>query len=745
MMKKFNVFSLYAIGLLLSACTASVEDALSGNSPGQEAGGISGDRRQVDVLMRNKLVLGGASTKANGDIATTEENEVTAMDVYVFASETEYGEYTFQERLTYRAGEEVAAADGVTPFTLLANTSDNAFSTARLAVRKGLYVKLYCVANAPKLYRLDESGTAYVAAEFQPLQSERSGDVTHITAAGIPTEKDFLASYTAPVIEPTNPEDVIHTPLLMRGNVPGCMDLTNLSDNTDINASMKLVRGVARFDIQNNADDSHLTIEAVGMTQGNATTALFPFDGRPAADGSLIDYPLRYFYGDDLTAVNHGKKSGAFYSYAAPEGACLLLKGHFTTNSQEEKEVNYQVPFKSLTDGNGNEISIEPNHRYTVVVNEADPYQIKLSITVADWEEGGSLDDMTTDQDNVSGMSEPVMANVHNSYVYDNKAYQWVALYANTAEDKFTVKISSNSAVECRMKFGDYSVTKAETGTDTGSGEPYRWLDVKCEEKAGGNGSSWSTDYTFTFSVSSATVSDQAKSFPPVVINFVSAVGTARTIRVESLTYTLDGKSMTNATAYGENEYWYVDRGSGTWDQAMEACPADQGWYLPSMNDYRNLFRVDNWNTVDLPFNTTPYLNLFNQTNERSISNSYLQKFFTSYSYPNAPSYTCNESLYNKTSSSRYGNYYDYFWSSDLYDANTGRSIKLHASTYAYTRCSRKAIYDSQGHFTGKYDYTYSYPVNGLNSYLTYEKASRTASKHIRCVKRRPGNPVYPY
>lgn len=735
-----NVLIKYAVmGLagLLAACTATLED-LPGTEGTGNTGITSDDRRSMDMQIRNELLTGTTSTRADGSIALPAENEVTAMDIYVFGSETEHGIYTFQERLTYRAGQEEVAPEGATPFVLVTNGTDNKLSTARLSLKKGLYVKLYCVANAPQLYVLDGDAQKYVPAQFNPLTMEKVDGDMKIVASGTPSEKDFLTNCTAHCLDSGNPEDVIRTPLLMRGNVTGCVNLTDCNDNSRIQTSIKLMRGVARFDVHNVAQDSRLTITGIGMSDGNATTALFPFDARPAPDGSLITYPWRYFTGGVTDPINQGTQLGAFYSYAAPAKACLLLQGDFKTAGGEVIPVNYRVPFNSLTDGEGNQIAIQPNHRYTVTVNEADPYEVKLTITVADWEEGGSVDDFHPDGEQAGGMSELTTAavtNVNDSYVYDNKSYIWVATYANTARDKFTVKLSSNAAIDCKMKFGD-------------GDKVHQWLDMRCTETKAPNGAAWSTDYTYTFSVNNQTIdgSNTDKAFPSVLISFTSAGGIVRTVRVESLTYSLDGKSMANASSYNnDGEYWYFNNGSGTWAQAMEACQEEQGWYLPTMNDYRNLFRVDNWNTVELPFASTPYENLFDQTNERSVSNTYLQQFYTGYSYPGYPYQACSESYYGESKYNYYGSNYDYFWSADSYDANTARSIQLRAQTYAYERCSRKKVYYGSNNQYWYYDY-YQSNGRGLNSsYVTYQKTTKTASRKIRCVKRRPGNLVYPY
>lgn len=739
-MKKLNRLLTGAVLLWLASCSEGMLDeaAQSGIQMPEDNG--TAERRTVELQIQNKLQVSESSaTRTDAPIATTDENEITAMDIYVFGSETEHGIYTFQERLTYRARQEETAPKGATSFILVTNGTDNKLSTARLSLKKGLYVKLYCVANSPELYVLDEQEKKYVPAVFQPLVTQKTENGVQVTAPGIPTEKNFLAECTARCLDQSNPEDVLHTPLLMRGAVSGSLNLTDYYDNSRLNTYMKLTRGVARFDVHNVAKDSHLTITGVGMSEGNATTALFPFDARPAADGSLITYPWKYFPGGESEAINTGTQTGAFYSYAAPQKASLLLQGDFTTPAGEVLPVNYRVPFRSMKDGNGNLFTIQPNHRYTVTVNKADSHEIKLSIIVADWDEGGNIDDFKPDEEEAGGMSElstSSVTNIYDSYVYDNKSLIWVAMYTNTAREKFQVKLSSNSDIGCKMKFGD---------TDTAN----KWLDMKCTKAAAPAGGTWSTDYTYTFSVNSQSVDANKadKSFPPVTISFVSASGVTRIVQVESLTYTLDGKTLQNSNSYNDNEYWYFDQGSGTWDVAMAACPEDQGWYLLSMNDFRNMFRIDSWNSLELPFGSQPYNNTFNQTSEKNVSNSYLNLFFTGYSYPSSPYMRCNsESDYRQPSKyNYYDNNYNYFWSSDAYDANTARSIQLRAQTYAYTGCSRRRHYYGDDYDSWYYEYYNTHGTGLNNSYLTYRTDSKNSSRRIRCVKRRPNHQVYPF
>ena len=449
---------LYGMLLFLAvSCSTPLDDNSEGLLSGTATGGdVAEGTRQLQIEVRNKLVTAGAATRKSGSIALNTENEITAMDFYVFASDDEFGTYTFQEKLSYRAGHEGDKIEGATPFILVTNSNNNAFSSAQLTIKKGLYVRLYCVANATQLYVLNEKKDpkVYEPATLEPLQMELDGNQMKIKVPGT-SEEDFLSKFTVRPLDPTNLDDIIKTPLLMTGSMAGCINLTDYTDNAVINTSLKLTRGVVRFDVRNTASQSNLTIESVSMTQGNATTALFPLDARPAADGSLITYPQKLFPGGVNEPINQGLQEAAFYSYATPDQACLVLTGTYSTPGQEPVAVKYEVPFNNLQDGEGQHISLQPNHRYTVNINEADPYEVKFAITVADWENGESLDDYDpADANKLHFAAINLNDNVANSV--KNSKHTVRTYNANTAGvNQGTITFYSNSDAKVRVTYAN--------------------------------------------------------------------------------------------------------------------------------------------------------------------------------------------------------------------------------------------------------------------------------------------------
>ena len=133
------------LATLLAGCTTENQNG-EGTEP-DPGGNPDVARREVLLSLKNKLALNTESTKADAPIATAEENSISTLDLYVFAAATEDGNYTFQERFAYRAdGSELPA--GASELELTPSTSDTE-TTGLLNLKKGLFVKLYCVANQP--------------------------------------------------------------------------------------------------------------------------------------------------------------------------------------------------------------------------------------------------------------------------------------------------------------------------------------------------------------------------------------------------------------------------------------------------------------------------------------------------------------------------------------------------------------------------------------------------------------------
>lgn len=138
-------------------------------------------------------------------------------------------------------------------------------------MQKGLFVKVYCIANSTKL--IDAAGAEF--AGFQPLVQTKPGQPDNVVTPGVPTETDFKALHTA-VLKADEPTDVLKTPLPMTGAYTTPLDLTDFSVSARTQLGFKLTRMVARFDVENDASKSMFTIESVSMGNGRTGATYFP-------------------------------------------------------------------------------------------------------------------------------------------------------------------------------------------------------------------------------------------------------------------------------------------------------------------------------------------------------------------------------------------------------------------------------------------------------------------------------------
>lgn len=391
-MRTFNkLYGIPLLSLLLSvaACTSETEEP--GGKP--DSGGIQDGtpRREVLLTLKNKLSV--PLTKAGDAIATAAENKISSLEIYVFGSKTEDGVYTYQERFCYREKSgEIPVGDDVTALDLNAKDADGKETTALISLKKGLFVKLYCIANQRELI---DPATNLAYTGFTPLVQSNPGQANNMVTAGVPKEDDFKLLQSVQ-LDPASPTDVLLTPLPMTGSYATPLDLTDFSVSARLQLGFRLTRSVARFDVVNEASTSKFTIESVSMANGRKGVSFFPLTvtGKlPDADaGDLITYPARKFDGEK---ANEGVCTGAFYTWPSPaaDGGYLILSGTYAANQTENIPVTYKIPFKPAANETGNYIEVSQNHRYTVEIIKADEYKLDFTIDVADWTDEGNIDD----------------------------------------------------------------------------------------------------------------------------------------------------------------------------------------------------------------------------------------------------------------------------------------------------------------------------------------------------------------
>lgn len=483
--------SCLAASLLLAACTS--ENTLDTPTPPDQGGASDNETREVLLTLKNKLKVTPVETKT-GPIATADENHIYSLDVYVFGSKTEGGPYTFQEQFYYREdARQTVAGDYATSFTLNAG-ADN--STALLRMKKGLYVKIYCIANGTTL--IDPATDAEFTG-FQALIQSAPGQPANTVTPGIPTEDEFKTLHT-PVLKADEPTDILTTPLPMTGAYTTPLDLTDFSVSARTQLGFKLTRMVARFDVENDANLSRFTIESVSMGNGRTGATYFPvkvLGTEPADNGNLITYPAREYTA--LQTAAKPKGLGIFYCYPSPVGddGYLILSGTYAANKTENIKVSYKVPFKPAGDDTGNYIEVAHNHRYTISITSADPYHLDFTLQVDDWTDEGNVDNYKPEND------------------FTREAFTFDAANSTNALLLSDGKVALEPAAGNTLKFTMASNSEIEESLDYAGGD--EWLvadgDRQFETKASG-----STTFAYKMSDDLGSMSN----FRPVTISLVN-------------------------------------------------------------------------------------------------------------------------------------------------------------------------------------------------------------------------------
>ena len=456
--KFFLHFSLVILSCLTAGCTSEVETI--GGTPETPENPQANDpnRRSVVISLQNKLILVNGTpesrTITRDGIAEEDENRIESFDIYAFGSDKEEGPYTFQERFSYRSDAGTLPA-GASPLELKADEAAGKVNVV-FYPRKGLFTKFYCVANQTEMN--DAAGNIYTnytpLQQSSQLQSSVPGDM--VTSPGTPTESDFVKLNT-PLLNSTGfNADILLAPLPMSGANSQPTDLREYSMGTYVRLNVSLTRAVARFDIVNDATKSHFTITDISMGNGRQGVTLFPIRPTgdvPATNGQLITYPYRLF--DGLNA-NAGTTTKAFYCYPckAIDAGFLILKGLYAMNlTDEKKEVSYRIPFERVTDGNGSLIEINHNHRYTVQITEADPFELTANIRLVDWETGDYINDYEPD----NGLETIAVADLLPVGETTYNISTNIVTLALKAESSFTISTGSNAGVNVQLTYNGNS------------------------------------------------------------------------------------------------------------------------------------------------------------------------------------------------------------------------------------------------------------------------------------------------
>ena len=500
------------IAVLFASCTTEADKA--DRTSADEAD--NGNRREVLLSFKNKLTVKTtkaetkATTKADAPIATEAENEIATLDVYVFGAKAEGDTYTFRERFSYRQDGSALPA-GAKELNLTPGT-DNATTTALLELQKGLFVRLYCIANQMELIN-PVDGNPVADTYFTPLTYDVE---TGVLTDGTPTEEQFRKFHT-PLL--TNASPALGMPLPMTGAQTTPIDLTDFGSSARVQVGFKLTRTMARFDVSNIETESKFHLESISMGNGRRGATFFPikvYGAATAADGELISYPARTFEGEK---ANTGLQVSAFYSYPSPleDKGYLILNGTYQVNQTEKKEVTYQIPFQQQTaDGGLVALEINPNHRYTIGITKADEYHLDFTLDVADWDDSGNIDNYNPE---ISGGD-----------------YSLTVIIADPLKDKITYDTAANMVTTKTLNDGDNFIVEVNASREpelkksyagSQAAQQYDWLEVSAATPV-----TKSTVSGYQYTVSFKPGYDKEK-YPQAVLRFIdSASGTEAALSV---------------------------------------------------------------------------------------------------------------------------------------------------------------------------------------------------------------------
>lgn len=305
-------------------------------------------------------------------IATDSENEIRELRVYVFASDTEGGTYYFQEMFSTEAD----AADDAHRFQLQGTGVSKQASIRPSEWKTMPYLKFCCVANS-KVYT---DGTA------EPTLTAITGDADGVPTTGAATTETAFKAFVTAAVGTATP---ISTPLAMKGE-----GKTKISGNYS-KVSIELKRVVARFDIENDAAKTALTITKISVMKAHPYATLFD---TPTGIGTLASYPSVDY--TQLPSANAGISTGAIYMNPSAKAneSLLVIEGTFLNpGNKVETPVSYRVPIAKnpstpVAGGSVEYIDVMPNTRYTMHISQVTEAEITAMFEIEDWTSSGGVD-----------------------------------------------------------------------------------------------------------------------------------------------------------------------------------------------------------------------------------------------------------------------------------------------------------------------------------------------------------------
>lgn len=440
-----------------------------------------------------QLIFSGSSEGADYTraIATEAENKIENLKIYVFASDTKDGVYSYLETWT-KGGSSNKDAN---TFTLDA-TGDSWKATIYPHEKIGVpFLKLYCVANMDDALLKDGTKLKLDPIITDPVTGNIDSYGTYDT--------EFEKIYSDKLV--TN----IKTPLVMSGT-----GLTKISGSVS-KVNIDLFRTVARFDIDNTTTRSQLTIQEITVANARNRGPLYandPLDyiAKPSdtADPLVPDWIMQY---PDvnftlLPNANMGETPSAIYVHPnlATDSTYMIIRGTYkspTTGAQVP--VVYTLPIAQTEESSDKAeyIAIKRNNRYKLRIMDVTAANIFGTFEVVDWTSGGGIH---VKPDNAAPRFDDTMVIGLNNSPKPTLVDNILKLTADEGSFQLTTVASGHVDAEIEL------LTRAEEG----------WLKLTDTQYTSGNGVD-STKFTFYYSKATGqmpyriTLINQAASYDP--------------------------------------------------------------------------------------------------------------------------------------------------------------------------------------------------------------------------------------
>lgn len=463
-----SLMLLLAFAGLGASCTDDVE--------GGGGSGIAG-RTELQIAFSGN----GESQEYTKAAASESENEIKDLKIYLFAASAENGEYQYLETWEEGTAYDPEHAD-VTNFKK--QTSGTSVKASIYPNEKvGLpWIKLYCVANNGSHLTTDgkyysEDGTTEILDKLTPVVTDADGTVT--TPGTL--ETDFIKSFTK-AIGTDEATGILGTPLLMTGN--GKTKISGSVSKVDIT----MRRLVARFDIDNAASKTNLTITSLTMAHARKTAPLWGAATTKVEEKDLASDPKLTTYKevafDKITGANVGLTESAFYTYpslATDESYLIIVGTYKSPITSAQVPVTYNIPIVRTPDNSekGEYIAINANNRYTLRISDVTQSNVFASFEVVDWTSAGGI---IVKPDNDAPVLDKAVA-----FSGTNAPKELKDLATEAAPYNYEVT-GTDGAGNFDVTIAATGKVRAEKGAVTKTDDPTSWLTIGTptyEEKEG--------------------------------------------------------------------------------------------------------------------------------------------------------------------------------------------------------------------------------------------------------------------